>query len=220
MSREFFGMKREEFDMGVKEIAKELKEEIKRTEEKLVQLRAMDNIITSMEISNNLKNLPKEVLQNAVPLKNSKKYKRRIKYMQFTDMETRQAMNMWNSMKDIPNINQQTIISKIANTLKYPYKKVYNKVYWLRRTGRIVFPQGMLTGTAKVTKETNPAKNPPFYWSREQKQQLKQLVLQGRRRMEISAIMGIDVKIVSNKVNRMMQSGEIPKVPRNPLIDL
>jgi hypothetical protein len=207
--------------MGIKEMETELKEEIKNTEERLVQLRQIEAIVNSMQYP--AKETVLEKFPSAVPSTNTPKYKRKIKYMQFTDTETRQVINMWNSMKDIPNINQQTIISKIANTLKYPYKKTYNKVFWLKRTGRIVFPQEMLMGNAKVTRETNSKKNTPFYWSREQKQQLKQLVLQGKRRMEISAIMGIDVKIVSNKVNRMMQSGEIPKnnaVPRNPLLNL
>jgi len=213
--------------MGMKELTKELKEEIKKTEEKLIQLRAMDNIVTSMEISDNMKNLVlKDHLPVAVSTVKTPKYKRRIKYTQFTDMETRQIINMWNSMKDIPNMNQQTIIAKIANTLKYPYKKVYNKVFWLRRTGKIVLPQGMSTTTA--TRENRTAKNKPFfYWTEEQKQQLKQLLSRGISRKDISTMMGIDAKVISNKIGRMMEIGEIPKnrqndqkVTKNPLLNL
>ena len=213
--------------MGMKELTKELKEEIKKTEEKLVQLRAMDNIVTGMEISNNMKNsVLKDHFHDAVTTVNAPKYKRRIKYTQFTDMETRQIINMWNSMKDIPNMNQQTIIAKIANTLKYPYKKVYNKVFWLRRTGKIVLPQGMSTTTA--TRENRTAKNKPFfYWTEEQKQQLKQLLSRGISRKDISTMMGIDAKVISNKIGRMMEIGEIPKnrqndqkVTKNPLLNL
>jgi len=148
--------------MGMKEMGKQLKEEIKDTEDRLVQLRQIEAIINSMQCPATetiMENLP-----NAVPPAGKQKFKRKIKYTQFTETETRQVMNMWNAMKDIPNINQQTIISKIANTLKYPRKKVYNKIYWLKRNGQIVAPQGI--------------------------------------------------------IGRMLESGEIPKSPRNPLLNL
>jgi len=213
--------------MGMKELTKELKEEIKKTEEKLVQLRAMDNIVTGMEISNNMKNsVLKDHFHDAVTTVNAPKYKRRIKYTQFTDMETRQIINMWNAMKDIPNINQQTITAKIANTLKYPYKKVYNKIFWLRKTGKIELPQGMSTMSVTKTNRT-VRKKPFFYWTEEQKQQLKQFSEQGIPRKDISVMMGIDAKVISNKIGRMMDMGEIArkrqnnrKVPKNPLLNL
>lgn len=207
--------------MGIKEMETELEEEIERTEEKLVQLRQIEAIVNSMQFP--AKETVLEKFPNAVPPADKQKYKRRIKYTQFTETETRQVMNMWNAMKDIPNINQQTIISKIANTLKYPRKKVYNKIYWLKRTGHIAVPHGMLVGTIPNTANgRNSVKKSFFYWKEGQKQQLKQLVAQGRTPKEIAEMMGIGIKIVSNKINRMKAYGEIPKnnaVPRNPLLN-
>lgn len=131
--------------MGIKEMETELEEEIERTEEKLVQLRQIEAIANSMQFpAKESREFVSEILPDTTPFGNVRKMRRKLKYTKFTPTEARQIINMWNSMKDIPNINQQTIISKIANTLKYPRKKVYNKIYWLKRTGHIAVPHGML----------------------------------------------------------------------------
>jgi hypothetical protein len=214
--------------MGIKEMKKELEEEIGKTEEKLVQLRQIEAIVNGMQfhVKESGEFVP-EILPDATPFGNVKKMRRKLKYTKFTPTETRQIINMWNSMKDLPNINQQTIVSQIAKTIKQPYKRVYNKVFWLKRTGHINVPQGMLMGTIPNTANgRNFVKKSFFYWREGQKQQLKQLIAQRKKPKEIAEIMGIGIKIVSNKINRMKASGEIPKakpnraVPRNPLLNL
>jgi hypothetical protein len=216
MSREFFGMKRR-INMGIKEMTTELKEEIKKTEEKLVQLRQIEAIVNGMQFpAKESREFVSEILPDAVPFGNVKKMRRKLKYAKFTPTETKQIINMWNSMKDIPNMNQQTIVSQIARVLKQPYKRVYSKVFWLKRTGHIAIPQGMFTGRIMptVVKERTIAKN-FFYWSDGQKQQLKQLIAQRKMPKEIAEMMGIGIRIVSNKINRMKASGEIPKARSN-----
>jgi hypothetical protein len=209
--------------MGIEKMETELEEEIRKTEERLVQLRQIKAIVNSMQspaTGNILKTFP-----NAVPLG---KIKRKLKYTQFTQVETKQAINIWNSMKDMPNMNQQTIVSHIAKTLKYPYKKVYNKVYWLKRLGKIAVPQGMSTTEimTNTKKRRGYTRSRRFNWTEAQKQQLAQLTRQGRLPKEISAIMTIDTKTISNRLNRMRASGEIVRVrqkqavPRNPLLNL
>jgi hypothetical protein len=202
-------------NMGIEKMETELEEEIRNTEERLVQLRQIKAIVDNMQYpatGNVSKTFP-----NAVPLG---KIRRKLKHMPFTQVETKQVINLWNSMKDMPNMNQQTIVSHIAKTLKYPYKKVYNKIYWLKKLGRITVPHGMFTEARQT------AKKPFVYWTEEQKQQLAQLTRQGKLPREISAIMGINTSAVSNKLNRMRISGEItrvrqkPAVPRNPLLNL
>jgi DUF1009 family protein len=203
-------------NMGIEKMETELEEEIRKTEEKLVQLRQIKAIVDSMQ--SHATGSVSKTFPNAVPLG---KMRRKLKYTQLTQVETKQVINLWNSMKDMPNMNQQTIISHIAKTLKYPYKKVYNKIYWLKRLGRITVPHGMFTeAKAKQTKRRF------VYWTEEQKQQLAQLTRQGKLPKDISAIMGIDVSAISNKLNRMRATGEIRRVrqksavPKNPLLNL
>jgi hypothetical protein len=213
--------------MGIKEMTTELKEEIKKAEERLVQLRQIEAIINSLQNPTVGSISIEKEFPDAVPFGNVKKIRRKLKYAMFTPTETKQIINMWNSMKDIPNMNQQTIVSQIARVLKQPYKRVYNKVFWLKRTGHITIPQGMFTGriVPNAVKGRTIAKN-FFYWSDGQRQQLKQLIAQRKTPKEIAEMMGIGIRIVSNKINRMKAHGEIPKarsnqtVPRNPLLNL
>jgi len=191
------------------EVVSAIKAEIKKTEEKLASLRKMEEetkrIIGIPTTLNTVR--PPEYGMNiqgaGQPLGN---VRRKIKYTHFSDIETKQMINMYNNMNAIPNLDITDKVAKIASVMKQPYRRVYNKIYNLMEEGKL--PKEVSASPyshANVTHRTAM-----HLWTINETNQLINLSNLNKSPLEISQIMGIPNKVISNKLNKLRTERKIP----------
>lgn len=197
------GYRREGEDESMKEIANAIHEEIRKTEEKLASLRKME---AEMNRISGISAVIAPKVENNVSVG---KVRRKLKYRRFSDVEQVQIIRLWNSMSNLQNVEMTDKIRKIANLINLPYKKVYNKVYWLMETGKMKKEYSTRFEHAPVVSVT-PHRKEQFYWNPEQTNQLMNLVNDEKKPIAISKIMGIDRAVVARKIGKMRIAGKLP----------
>jgi hypothetical protein len=191
----------------MKEIANAIHEEIKKTEEKLASLRKME---AEMNRISGISAVIAPKVENNVSVG---KVRRKLKYRRFSDVEQVQIIRLWNSMSDLQNVDMTDKMRKIATLMNLPYKKIYNKVYWLMKAGKIKKEYSTRFVRTPVVSGVSgsPHRKENFYWSPEQTNQLVNLVNERNRPIAISKIMGIDRAVVARKIGKMRIVGKLPR---------
>jgi len=145
------------------------------------------------------------LLKKSVPVQEtprSRGIRRRIKNTKFSDVETEQIKRMYNSMKAEGQSNS-TIISKIGNTMKLPYRRVYNKIYWMGISKIIDY---------KPTKHKismTDGRRGKKSWTPENEKQLVELYNKNIKNQEISTAIGRTINAVDNKLVRLRKEGKL-----------
>lgn len=206
----------------MKELVLAVETEIELTKNKLTELEQVLETVRKYDEEGRSEGIRKIYGEgNITPVR------RRLKNTRFSDIEVTQMINMWNKLSQLPNLSQGDIISKIANTLKQPRKRIHNKIWWLARTGRIknkyALPQPVTDTKVRGIHATRDGyKKKMFNWTPEATKNLIGLSNANKSPSEISRITGIDAKVISNKLNRLRGKKILPRIRyiENPLANL
>jgi hypothetical protein len=199
---------------GMNEVVSAVKAEIKKTEEKLASLRRME------EETKRIMGIPNIVQPNiqgaGQPIGN---VRRKIKYTHFSDIETKQMINMYNNMNAIPSLDLTDKIAKIASVMKQPYRRVYNKIYNLMDEGKLP-KENSISPFSHVGARPRQHRIAMHLWTENEVNQLIHYTNLNKSPLEISQLIGVENKVISNKLNKLRAEGKLPykqKPLDNPL---
>lgn len=131
----------------------------------------------------------------------SKEYhtpRRKIKCKRWSDVEVKQLINLYNSL----NLKYGKKLTRIANTLKMPRKRIANKIYHLQLLGILETLE-----TKPKKKVETPYKKLQTKWTKDGVEKVKEMTNNGLKPKEISRRTGIDRRAISNKIYELRKQG-------------
>jgi len=206
---------------GMKEVIYAIKAEIKKTEEKLASLRRMEEETNKIL---GISSLPfVRVPETGMVIQDTGqsigKVKKKIKNTRFSDIEVKQIVNMWNNMKNIPNLDLTDKVAKIASVMKQPRKRIYNKIYNLMVMGKLP-KENSISPFSHVGARPRQHRIAMHLWTENEVNQLIHYTNLNKSPLEISQLIGVENKVISNKLNKLRAEGKLPykqKPLDNPL---
>lgn len=167
-----------------------IEREIKEKQEEIQKLQVAKLILQGKT--------PSEIVMEKYKVSGNDKPRRKIKGKRWSDIETRQLINLYHTL-DIPYTKK---ITRIANILKMPRKRVANKVYHLKAEELI---------KEKIIRK-RPLRLPKWTkWTPEKIETVINLTNQGKKPQEISEITGINHRAISNKMYELRKQRLVVK---------
>ncbi len=181
--------------IGMEKTIETIEREIQAKQEEIQRLQVAKSILEGKT--------PSEIITEKYKVNQKKGFRRKIKGRNWSDIETRQLINLYHTL-DMPFTKKLT---RIANILKMPRKRIANKVYHLKIEEKI---------KEKVSRKSifrRPSNN-WTKWTPEKIKAVIDLTKEGKKPHKISRMTGINTKAINNKLWELRKQGIVEPIKK------